>query len=198
MSAPFIDRAHCHVLLQIARASLRAFVLEQRFYRPVLTELPCVLREPASSFVTLYNRTQLRGCIGSTDAELPLAVDVARNSAAATRDPRFPPILTREVDVIHLEVSVLHPSRPLSYDNYKDLLEKLRPGVDGVIIGWHERGALLLPQVWARLPEPSRFLQALCEKAQIPEQALRAIPPEITVFTFEADSFNEDDYSKTD
>jgi AmmeMemoRadiSam system protein A len=188
-----IDRASRQQLLQLARAGLRTFVLYQQFYRPRLADLPRALQEPASSFVTLYNQSDLRGCIGSTHARYSLAVDVVRNAAAATRDPRFPPVLPREVDEIRLEVSVLSPSRPLTYENYEDLLGKLRPGVDGVIINWNERHALLLPQVWERLPQPAQFLQVLCDKAHIPQQVLWAVPPEIAVLTFEAHSFREDD-----
>ena len=192
-----IDRGACRELLQIARVGLRTFVLDHLYYLPPLDALPPFLAQPASSFVTLYHNASLRGCIGTTHATYPLAVDVARNAAAASRDPRFPPVQVQEVDVIRLEVSVLQPCRPLIYEDYKDLLQKLRPGVDGVIISWQKRRALLLPQVWERLPEPAEFLQALCYKARIPRRTLQAAPPEIAVLTFEASLFKEDDDSET-
>lgn len=185
-------------LLQIARESLRAIVLHQQFYRPQLEKLDRALGEPASSFVTVYHRGQLRGCIGSTEGHFPLALDVARNAAAAARDPRFPPVLSRELPDIRLEVTILQPPCLLVYDNYKDLLGKLRPGIDGVIITWEKQRALLLPQVWARIPEPEEFLKALCHKAQIPRWMLRAIPPLITVLTFEAQSYKDNDDSDAD
>jgi AMMECR1 domain-containing protein len=51
------------------------------------------LAEPGATFVTLTQRGQLRGCIGSLEAQRPLAIDVAENAiAAAFRDPRFPPL----------------------------------------------------------------------------------------------------------
>ena len=185
-------------LLRIAHESLRVFVLRGQFFTPPLHRLPRFLREPASSFVTVYHRGQLRGCIGSTDSRFPLALDIARNAAAAARDPRFPPVLPGELPGVSLEVSVLHPPRLLIYDDYEDLLGKLRPGIDGVIINWEKQRALLLPHVWARIPEPAGFLHALCHKAQIPEQMLRVIPPAVTVSTFEAHAYKEDDDSPTE
>lgn len=195
LSEQIMARAECRQLIQIARASLCTFVLHRQLLYPDLDELPPALRERRSTFVTLYNEEDLRGCIGSTGARHPLAIDVVRNTVAAARDPRFPPVMPAEVDAIRLELSVLQPSRPLLFGDYKELLQKLRPGVDGVIIGWRKQRALLLPQVWERLPEPALFLQALCTKAQIPEHSLAADPPEVTIWTFEAYAIHEDDYS---
>jgi AMMECR1 domain-containing protein len=44
-------------------------------------------------------------------------------------------------------------------------LAALRPGVDGVIFEWREARATFLPQVWAQLPDPARFVAALKRKA---------------------------------
>lgn len=198
MTGQILEKVISCYLLQIAHESLHTFVLHQQFYRPQLEQLPPVLGEPGSTFVTLYHRGRLRGCIGSTGARYPLAVDVARNAVAASRDPRFLPILPEELAAIILEVSVLQPPRSLAYENYKDLLQKLRPEIDGVIISWQDRRALLLPQVWARLPEPAAFLETLCRKARIPQQLLWAVPPTISVLTFEAHSYKEDDDSDLD
>ena len=195
MTGQIQERAIGCQLLQIAHESLRAFVLYQQFYQPQLNHFSPILQQPASSFVTLHLGCQLRGCIGSTEGRYPLALDVARNAAAAARDPRFSPLLPKELTDVRVEVSVLRPAELLTYKDYKDLLGKLRPGIDGVIISWQDRRALLLPQVWARLPEPAEFLYALCHKARIPQQMLRAVPPMITVLTFEANSYHENDDS---
>jgi AmmeMemoRadiSam system protein A len=186
---------HSGHLLKIAHESLHAFVLHQQFYEPLLDQLPPIIQELGSSFVTLYHCGQLRGCIGSTEGRYPLALDVARNAAAAARDPRFPPVLPQDLPEIRLEVTVLRPPQLLVYDNYKDLLGKLRPGIDGVIISWKKRRALLLPQVWGRIPESAGFLHALCHKAQIPHGLLWAVPPPVRVMTFEALTYKENDDS---
>ncbi len=88
----------------------------------------------------------------------------------------------------------MQPARPLAYRDESDLLQQLRPGIDGVIISWDDRRALLLPQVWLRLSEPGQFMEALLRKAKIPGKILRSDPPELEVLTFEAHSFEEDGY----
>lgn len=189
-----IDEEAGKRLLAMARRSLTTYVRQQQIYRLHVELLPPVLQVPGSSFVTLMSGSRLRGCIGSTDAEYPLAQDVIRNAAAAARDPRFTAVTPSELEDIRLEVSVLQPARPLGYVDEQDLRRKLRPGLDGVIVSWQERRALLLPQVWDRVPDPSQFLRALCEKARIPLDELKATPPTVTVRTFESASFEEDGY----
>ena len=93
------------------------------------------LREEGASFVTLTKHGELRGCIGALEAYQPLAQDVREHAvAAALEDPRFPPVQERELGAIQLEVSRLTRPRPLEYKNADDLLSKLRPHVDGVIL----------------------------------------------------------------
>lgn len=181
-------------LLQVARSSLTSFVRDARPYRPNLESLPGALKERGSTFVTLTNRGLLRGCIGSTEFRHPLAVDVAQNAAAASRDPRFSPVTAAELADVRLEVTLLQPPQPLEYKNEDELFLKLRPGVDGVIVQWEEQRGLLLPQVWARLPQAADFMRALCQKAQIPADVLQATPPTVRVFTFRAHAFEEDGY----
>lgn len=188
------DTATGRQLLQVARSSLTSFVRYGRPYRPRLDTLPEVLRERASTFVTLTNRGRLRGCIGSTEFRHPLAIDIAHNAAAAARDPRFSPVTAGELDDVRIEVTLLQPPQRLEYQNEDELLLKLHPGVDGVIVQWEDRRGLLLPQVWVRLPEAGDFMRALCQKAQIPPHVLRATPPAVRVSTFQASSFEEDGY----
>lgn len=189
-----VDTGTGRQLLQVARSSLKSFVRHGRPYRPNLDALPESFRKSASTFVTLTNRGHLRGCIGSTEFRHPLAIDVAQNAAAASRDPRFPPVTTGELEDVRLEVTLLQPPQLLDYQNEDELLLKLRPGVDGVIVQWEDRRGLLLPQVWVRLPEAADFMRALCQKAQIPPDILKATPPAVQVSTFQASSFEEDGY----
>lgn len=182
------------LLLAIARRSINTYLDEHRHYEPVLDELPELLQQPGASFVTLYLGDRLRGCVGSVEPRLPLALDVACNAvAAARRDPRFPPVGCDELPDLRLSVTILAPLQRLAYANESDLAHKLRPGIDGVMIRWHQHRSLLLPQVWDRLCEPEGFLLALVEKAGIPCHELTAQPPTIAVYTFTAESCEEDD-----
>ena len=72
---------------------------------------------------------------------------------------------SEEVGSIVIEVSVLSQPIPLEYENVDQLINSLRPGIDGVIISEGEKRATFLPQVWERIPSPVDFLSMLCEKA---------------------------------
>ncbi len=124
------------------------------------------LSAPGASFVTLTQNGQLRGCIGSLEAERPLATDVAENAfAAAFRDWRFPPLSEQELPRTRVEVSLLTPTEPFPVDSEEEALTRLRPGIDGLILRCGRHRATFLPQVWESLPEPRKFMAQLKLKA---------------------------------
>ncbi|HEY8241539.1 MAG TPA: AmmeMemoRadiSam system protein A, partial [Kiritimatiellia bacterium] len=128
-----------------------------------LLESLCEIR---ATFVTLEKEKCLRGCIGTLSAHDPLGVDTARNAYnAAFRDPRFPPVQKNEVASIEIHISILSPPEPFPVADEDDLLAKLRPGVDGVIITDGSNHATFLPSVWKHLPDPAAFVQELKMKA---------------------------------
>ena len=111
----------------------------------------------------------LRGCIGTLQAHRPLREDVEANAvAAATRDPRFPPLSRAELEDAIVEVSVLSAPTALPVADEAELLARLRPGVDGVILSDAGHRATFLPQVWEQLPDPADFLAHLRRKAGLP------------------------------
>ena len=124
------------------------------------------LQRPGATFVTLFCRGELRGCIGSLKATRDLGVDVRENAlAAAFRDPRFAPLTASEFEATWVEVSLLSAAERLRFDTEGELRARLRPGIDGVTLELAERRATFLPQVWETLPEPGDFLAALKHKA---------------------------------
>jgi AmmeMemoRadiSam system protein A len=121
---------------------------------------------------------------------MPLADDVREHAvAAAVEDFRFSPVRPDEVSSIEVEISVLTPPRPLRYELVDELLGKLRPGIDGVILesGYHR--ATFLPQVWDKVPDPEAFLGMLCEKAGLAYDAWRK--GDLRVSTYQVESFHE-------
>lgn len=131
------------------------------------------LDAPGASFVTLTSGRApggaLRGCIGSLGARRPLREDVEANAvAAALHDPRFAPLTARELDDTVVEVSVLSAPTVLPAADEAELLARLRPGVDGVVLSACGRRATFLPQVWEQLPDPADFLARLRRKAGLP------------------------------
>jgi AmmeMemoRadiSam system protein A len=180
------------ILVQIARASLEQFVRSGVVAQPDHVEVPVAAQQPGATFVTLRHAGKLRGCIGNVVQERPLAESIAYNTvAAASRDPRFPPVTNNELAAMAVEVTVLTPLRPLVYRDHDELLLKIQPGIDGVMLRWGERRGLLLPQVWARIPTTASFLRAIAQKAAIPHIQLLAQPPVIAVYTFQAQHFTE-------
>ena len=153
------------LLLRIARQALAGAVMGQPMSRVNLAELPTRLNEPGASFVTLTIHGLLRGCIGTLEAYQSLAEDVQEHAiAAGLQDYRFPPVQAEELNQIEIEVSRLSEPRPLSYATPQELLQRLRPGVDGVVLRDGMRRATFLPQVWEKLPDPAEFLEHLCAK----------------------------------
>ena len=127
------------------------------------------LHEPGASFVTLRIEEELRGCIGTVEARRALGEDVASNAvAAASRDPRFPPVAREEHASLAVEVSVLSPREPLPASTESEALRLLRPGIDGVFLEFGGATATFLPQVWEGLPDPWEFLAHLRRKAGLP------------------------------
>lgn len=129
------------------------------------------LDAPGASFVTLTQRGDLRGCIGSLGARRSLREDVRANAvAAAFEDPRFAPLTAQEWPATEVEVSVLSAPQPLPVHSRDEALRALRPGVDGVVFHWGPYRSTFLPQVWAQLPEPDAFLRHLVAKAGLPPE----------------------------
>ena len=153
------------VLLQLARS---AIARELGQPSPAAADLP-ELHEPGATFVTLTQRGQLRGCIGSLQAWRPLIDDVQDNARnAAFRDPRFSPLDADELPVTRVEVSLLTAPQPMTFASEADALAQLRPDIDGVIFSAGGRRATFLPQVWEQLPEPAIFMARLKQKAGLP------------------------------
>ncbi len=157
-------------LLRLARASIEYGLLHGESLPVRLDQLPPWFAEKFATFTTLRIEGELRGCCGALEASRPLAEDVA-NSAfqAAFRDPRFDPVRRSELDVIRLEVAVLSPLEPITVASETDLLSKLHPGADGLVIQAGARRATFLPKVWESLPEPGDFLAALKVKCGLPD-----------------------------
>ncbi len=129
-------------------------------------DLSPLFNQPRGTFVTLTIGGSLRGCIGHIIPHEALIDGIRINAInAAFKDPRFRPLDKDEWKKVKIEISILTDPKPLSYSDADDLLRKLRPGIDGVIIkkGYHQ--STFLPQVWDQLPRKEAFLNHLCLKA---------------------------------
>ena len=137
-SEPDIDP---HIAL--ARLSVETFV---RTGRPAVrpSDVPAeLLNRRAGVFVSLHERGELRGCIGTISATTgSVADEILRNGiCACSEDLRFPPVREDELDYLDYSVDVLGDAEPI------DSPAQLDPRRYGVIVtkGW-KRG-LLLPNL---------------------------------------------------
>ena len=169
-------------LLEVAREAI--FQRLQRGSVPPFSVSEPELQTHAGAFVSLHLDGDLRGCIGSLYGERPLhEVVVEMACEAATNDPRFTVLSTRELAQTDIEVSVLTPFQPIRPDD-------VEVGRHGLYVIRGPRRGVLLPQVpvqygWTR----EQYLQHACKKAGLPEDAYK--DPETRLLAFEAEVFSD-------
>lgn len=142
------------------------------------------------NYVTSNKEEHLRGCIGFPVPEKKLHQSLIEAAiAAATQDPRFPPVDRQELDRIVFEVSVLTTpeevmTKPADYE------KEIKIGRDGLVLHWRYGSGLLLPQVPVELNwDIGEYLANICYKAGAPADAW--LDPESKLFKFQAFVFKE-------
>ena len=166
---------------RIARKVVRQTVYGETPGEP--TRLLPRLRYSQGAFVTLHSCGKLRGCIGDVHGREPLGLTVQKMAvAAATQDPRFPPLTEEELENLEIEISVLSPMQQVTTP------AEIEVGRHGLWIRQGTCQGILLPQVaetqgWDRI----QFLNRTCAKAGLPEAAWQH--PDTEIWTFSADIF---------
>ena len=135
-------------------------------------------------FVTLNKKNSLRGCIGYPTPIKKLSnglIDAA--IAAATEDPRFPPVNPNELDDVTFEVTVLTPPIEIKVNNPQEYLSIIKIGRDGIIVENSFTSGLLLPQVAKEYDwNVEEFLCHTCEKAGLDKNAWKISSTKISKF----------------
>lgn len=177
-------------LIRMARTAVEKYLQESVIIKPDRDVL-----DKAGIFVTLNYLTKskqeyLRGCIGFPVPEKRLYESVIEAAiAAATQDPRFPPVNRQELDSIIFEVSILTPpqqikAKPADYKN------EIKLGRDGLILYSRFGSGLLLPQVPVELNwDVEEYLANICYKAGGPSDAW--LDPTSKLYSFQAMVFKE-------
>jgi uncharacterized protein len=180
------------ILLKLARQAVFQAASGRPMQYPDLSSLPPALSEPGTCFVTLTIKKTgaLRGCIGSLEARMPLAHDVCEHAAAAALDDyRFSPVRFHEMGDLHIEISRLTQPVQLDYECPEELVMKLNPLVDGVVLRDGQRRSTYLPQVWEKLPDPEQFLDSLCQKMGGPASLWKE--KKLKVEVYQVEEFHE-------
>jgi len=179
-----------NVLLELAEKTVTEVVTDGTQPSVDVAGMPDSLTRRRACFVTLTKKGELRGCIGSIFPQEELCrAAIERARSAATEDRRFAPVKPEELDDLEIEVSVLTIPRPLEYESPEDLLAKLRPKVDGVVLQVERRQATYLPQVWDQIPDPEEFMRHLSQKAGLRPDGWRS--PEAMVLTYQVQAFEQ-------
>jgi AmmeMemoRadiSam system protein B/AmmeMemoRadiSam system protein A len=175
-------------LLALARKSLVYFLHNRK--TPEASDLNITVSDAMklqrAAFVTLKENSQLRGCIGDIFPRQPLYKSVISNAInAGVNDRRFMPVTEAECNDITIEISALTPPAPI------DSPDKIRIGIDGVVMKKNGSGAVFLPQV---APEQgwdvSQMLTQLSLKAGLPSDAWKE---GASFLVFQADVFGENE-----
>jgi AmmeMemoRadiSam system protein A len=186
-SAAQFNAAERKQLLALARRALEDVVRTGKLPEPDIKNFPPSFALPKGCFVTLTKHGELRGCIGNIIPRQPLYQAIMENArAAALNDYRFEPVKPAELGDLEIEVSVLTEPMSLSFTAPDDLLSKLRPSQDGVILKIGFQSATFLPQVWEKIPDKATFLNHLAQKAGCAAGAWREPGTKVDVYQVEA------------
>lgn len=131
-----------HPYVELAKKTVEEYIRTGKT-PSVPEQIPSDMTEKAAVFVSIKKKGKLRGCIGTfLPATENIYTEIVRNAvAAATQDPRFPPVDISELNELEYSVDILSPPEPVKS------LEELDPKKYGIIVvkGW-QRG-LLLPDI---------------------------------------------------
>ena len=177
-------------LVRLARTAVEKYLQESTIIKSERE-----IQEKAGVFVTLNyvtttKKEYLRGCIGFPLPERPLYQGVVEAAiAAATEDPRFPPLDIQELDNILFEISVLTPPERITVSP-ADYGKEIEIGRDGLILQWRFGSGLLLPQVPVELKwDVEQYLANICYKAGAPPDVW--LDPSSKLYKFQATVFKE-------
>ncbi len=171
-------------LLEMARDAIRRKLNNEATLQNI--EVDDVLKRKSGVFVTLNEKGELRGCIGSLWASTPLYQAVEENAiAAAFSDPRFSSLKEEELKDIDIEISVLSPLAPISDT------KQIEIGKHGLMIQKNGQRGVFLPQVpveqgW----DLQQYLDNLCLKAGLEQGCWKE---NASLYSFTAVVFGEKD-----
>lgn len=128
-------------LLKLARESITRYLIHSKT-ESFGSESSAIMESHYGAFVTLEKEGKLRGCIGRFDPSVPLHQTITEMAvAAATRDSRFEPVTTSEINQIEIEISILTPLKKI----YS--IDQIQLGKHGIYIKKGLNSGTFLPQV---------------------------------------------------
>jgi uncharacterized protein (TIGR00296 family) len=184
------------LIVGAARTAVQEFLKSGKRVIPEILAFDKRFETKRGCFVTFKEddgERTLRGCIGFPEPIFRLLKAIPEAAiAAATEDPRFPPIKAKEeLDKLLTEVSILTAPEPIDVESHKDLPKMIVVGRDGLILRWSFGTGLLLPQVAAEYNStPEEFLCNVAMKAGAPPD--QWLLPETQLLRFRSLIFGEE------
>ncbi|MCD6428753.1 MAG: TIGR00296 family protein [Desulfurococcales archaeon] len=181
-------------LVKLARRAVFEYLSKGSIIKPP-KDTPRKLLKYGMTFTTLLKVSEvgreLRGCIGYLQPVEPQAINVINSAiAAATQDPRFPPVMLHELDYIIFEVSVLSPPVVVEVSDRRKITEAVVLGEDGLIAEYGIYKGLLLPEVPVEYCWDSEtFLSETCIKAGMSADCW--LSNKVKIMKFTAKTFRE-------
>ncbi len=172
-------------LVMLARKSVESYFLKQEIK-------DAEFKEKLGVFVSIHAVDgDLKGCMGYITSVKPLGpavIEIAR--AAAFSDPRFRPLMQKELEQVVFEVSVLTKPELIKVKNPEEYIKKIKVGKDGLILECDGYEGILLPQVPKQFNwDAEQFLNALCNKAGLLEDTWKS--KKCKIYKFQAEIFKE-------
>jgi len=180
-------------LFRVARKTIEEWLYRrQKLHLTDFEPVDSELMNKRASFVTLTIHDKLRGCVGSIYPFQPLIIDVSQNAFhAAFDDTRFLPLAQEEWPNTEIEISLLTVPTEIQVKDWRELWERIRPGMDGMIIRQGAYQATFLPQVWESLPDKRDFMEALCQKAGLPRLAYQTTTSSMRFYLYQVEILKE-------
>ncbi len=126
---------------QLAKNTVFSFIKDDKRIKTD-NNLPKDFNRRAGVFVSIFNKNDLRGCVGTfLPTQKNIAEEIVSSAISACQDTRFLPLQEKELPFLSFEVYILDKPEPV-----KDIKE-LNPKKYGILIRSFNKSGLLLPDL---------------------------------------------------
>ncbi len=140
------------LLLNVARQSIIEVLEASRQIdtQTLKKEYP-VLNEKMATAVSLYIDDEIRSHYCSLYAKKALIDDLIETAKkAAFESQNYPPLTTSEYLHVSIEVSLLTPLQEFGFNSIDEIIAKINPIEDGILISYKNRETYLFPKLYKK------------------------------------------------
>ena len=148
---------------ELAKNTVEAFIRKRKAIKPDKNLPESFLKNKAGVFVSIHNKKELRGCVGTfLPTQENIAQEIISSSIAASKDNRFFSIKKEELDKLSYEVYILDEPKLITD------IKELDPKKYGILVRstTNNRSGLLLPDLEG-VNDVATQIHIACQKAGI-------------------------------